>query len=136
MAVVAIMLSSAVGAEPSTQLPAFETGSRLLFQEDSITDMQWVRKQSDRNHYFGHSYVFLLAARMGVEMPEAQLDFYNRGNSGNSVAALRKRWQADAIDIKPDILTVLIGTNDVGAGLKYQARTVTPIADILGAYFC
>ena len=134
------MLSSGVGAEPkatssaaglggySYQLPSFKKGTRLLFQGDSITDMQWGRNQADRNHYLGHSYVFLLAARMGVEMPHGQLDFYNRGNSGNSVAALRKRWQADAIDIKPDILTVLIGTNDVGQGLRQPSRTVTPAA--------
>ena len=62
-AVGAIMLASAVGAEPSTRLPTFQKGSRLLFQGDSITDMKWGRKQSDRNHYLGHSYVFLLAAR-------------------------------------------------------------------------
>ena len=32
------------------------------------------------------------AAGLGVKMPEAQLDFYNRGNSGNKVSGLRKRW--------------------------------------------
>jgi len=124
-----LMLSTAVaGAEPSTRLPSFKKGSRLLFQGDSITDMKWGRKESDRNHYLGHSYVFLLAARLGVEMPEAQLDFYNRGNSGNKVADLRRRWQSDAIDMKPDILTILIGTNDVGAGLRKPENIVTPEA--------
>ena len=96
------------------RLPAFKKGSRLLFQGDSITDMKWGRNQKDRNHYLGHSYVYLIAARLGVDMPEAQLDFYNRGNSGNTVADLRRRWQKDAIDIQPDLLSVLIGTNDAG----------------------
>jgi lysophospholipase L1-like esterase len=102
----------------SYRLPAFRKGSRLLFQGDSITDMNWGRNQSDRNHYLGHSYVFLIAARLGVDMPEAQLDVYNRGMSGHTVADLRKRWQKDAIDMKPDILSILIGTNDVGRGVK------------------
>jgi len=99
-----------------------------LFQGDSITDMKWGRNQSDRNHYLGHSYVYLIAARLGVDMPQAQLDVYTRGNSGNKVVDLRNRWQADAIDMKPDLLSILIGTNDVGIGLKYPDRIVTPAA--------
>ena len=100
------------------RLPGFAKGSRLLFQGDSITDMKWGRDQSDRNHYLGHSYVFLLAARLGVEMPEAQLGFYNRGRSGHKVANLRKRWQAEAVDMKPDLLSVLVGTNDAREKVK------------------
>ncbi len=103
------------------RLPAFKKGSRLLFQGDSITDMKWGRNQSDRNHYLGHSYVFLLAARLGVDMAEAELDIYNRGISGHTVANLRKRWQKDAIEMKPDLLSILIGTNDVASGTEPDA---------------
>jgi lysophospholipase L1-like esterase len=102
-------------------LPNFSKGSRLLFQGDSITDMKWGRNQQDRNHYLGHSYVYLIAARLGVDMPEAQLDVYNRGISGNTVANLKARWQKDAIDLKPDLLSILIGTNDVGRGVMPEA---------------
>jgi len=98
--------------------PAFRRGSRLLFQGDSITDMKWGRDERDRNHYLGHSFVFLLAARLGVDMPEAALDFYNRGISGNTVSDLRKRWSTDAIELKPDVLTILVGTNDVSQGVQ------------------
>ena len=103
------------------RLPAFRKGSRLLFQGDSITDMKWGRNQKDRNHYLGHSYVYLIAGRLGVDMPEAQLDIYNRGMSGHKVADLRKRWQKDAIDMKPDLLSILIGTNDVSRGVRPDA---------------
>jgi lysophospholipase L1-like esterase len=96
------------------RLPKFPKGSRLLFQGDSITDMKWGRNQRDRNHYLGHSYVYLIASRLGVDMPEAQLDVYNRGMSGHKVGDLRARWQKDTIDMKPDLLSVLIGVNDVG----------------------
>lgn len=99
------------------RLPSFKKGARLLFQGDSITDMNWGRNQSDRNHYLGHSYVYLIAARLGVDMPEAQLDIYNRGMSGHTVADLRERWQKDAIEMEPDVLSILIGTNDVGRGV-------------------
>ncbi len=100
------------------RLPGFRKGSRLLFQGDSITDMKWGRNEKDRNHYLGHSYVYLIAARLGVDMPEAQLDIYNRGMSGHKVADLRGRWQRDAIDMKPDLLSILIGANDVGRNLS------------------
>lgn len=103
------------------RLPKFKQGSRLLFQGDSITDMKWGRNQADRNHYLGHSYVYLIAARLGVDMPEAQLDIYNRGMSGHAVTDLRTRWQKDALDMKPDLLSVLIGTNDVGRGVQPDA---------------
>jgi len=98
------------------RLPKFKKGSRLLFQGDSITDMLWDRKERPGYH-LGHSYVYLIAARLGVDMPQAQLDVYNRGISGNKVADLRKRWQKDAIDMKPDLLSILIGVNDVGSNL-------------------
>lgn len=105
----------------SYRLPAFKKGSRLLFQGDSITDMNWGRNQSDRNHYLGHSYVYLIAARLGVDMPEAQLDVYNRGMSGQCVSDLRNRWQKDAVDMNPDVLSIMIGTNDAGRGVKPDA---------------
>ena len=100
----------------NSNLPKFENGARLLFQGDSITDMKWGRNQKDRNHYLGHSYVFLLASRLGVDMADANLEFFNRGVSGNKVSDLRKRWQKDAIEMNPDWLTVLIGVNDVSQG--------------------
>lgn len=99
----------------SYSLPDFKKGSRLLFQGDSITDMNRDKNPNskDRNHYLGHSYVYLLGARLGVDMADAQLDFINRGFSGHTVEDLRARWQQDALDVKPDVLTVLVGINNV-----------------------
>lgn len=95
------------------RLPKFKEGSRLVFQGDSITDMNWGRDESDRNHYLGHSYVYLIAARLGVDMPAIKLEFFNRGVSGNCIPDLKARWQKDAIDMKPDLLSILVGVNDV-----------------------
>ena len=109
------------------RLPKLEVGSTLLFQGDSITDMNWGRNQKDRNHYLGHSYVFLIASRLHTDMPEAKLNFLNRGMSGHTVADLQKRWQTDAIDLKPDVLSVLIGINDVGQSVRSN-KDVDPVA--------
>jgi lysophospholipase L1-like esterase len=110
-------LSASPVAGYQYRLPRFAKGSRLLFQGDSITDMNWGRNEKDRNHYLGHSYVYLIASRLGVDMPESQLDFYNRGMSGHKVRDLRDRWQKDAIDMRPDVLSILAGVNDVGRNL-------------------
>jgi len=95
------------------RLPGLVKGTRLVFLGDSITDMKWGRNERDRNHYLGHSYVYLIASRLGVDMPKAQLEFFNRGISGNKVGDLRTRWEKDAIDMKPDLLSILVGVNDV-----------------------
>ncbi len=103
------------------RLPKFKKGSRLLFQGDSITDMKWGRNQKDRNHYLGHSYVYLIAARLGLDMPEAQLDIYNRGMSGHKIGDLCGRWQKDAIDMNPD--SVDVKTQEV---FDAAAKAVSP----------
>ena len=100
------------------RLPKIATGATLLFQGDSITDMKWGRNQKDRNHYLGHSYVYLIASRLHTDMPEAKLNFLNRGISGNTVGDLKARWQKDAIDMKPDVLSILVGVNDVGRAVR------------------
>ena len=103
-------------AEP---IPAFKTGSRILFQGDSITDMKRGRG-TDPNHILGHSYVFILAAKHRAGFPDLDLDFVNRGVSGNTVLNLRDRWQTDTLDLKPDILSVLIGVNDNGRNVPFD----------------
>lgn len=100
------------------RLPKIRKGATLLFQGDSITDMKWGRNQNDRNHYLGHSYVYLIASRLHTDMPEAKLNFLNRGISGNTVADLKARWKEDALDLKPDVLSILIGVNDVGRAVR------------------
>ncbi|MGB0581061.1 MAG: GDSL-type esterase/lipase family protein, partial [Limisphaerales bacterium] len=96
--------------------PTIPHGSRLVFIGDSITDMKWGRNEKDRNHYLGHSFVYLIASRLGADLPEAKLEFFNRGKSGNRVSDLKARWKQDAIEMNPDILTILIGVNDVSRG--------------------
>ena len=101
----------AVAAPTVEPIPAFAPGSRILFQGDSITDGNRGRSL-DPNHILGHGYVFITAARHGAAFPAAQLDFYNRGVSGNTGRELQKRWPKDTLELKPDLLSVMIGVND------------------------
>ena len=93
----------------------FRPGARVLFQGDSITDMNRGRTD-DPNHILGHSYAFLIAARQGADFPGQQVTFINRGIGGNRVADLVQRWSSDTLELKPDIVSILIGVNDVLIG--------------------
>ena len=109
-----LALSIPLAALPAVEpIPAFTPGARILFQGDSITDGNRGRN-ADPNHILGHGYAFIIAARHGAAFPAAKLDFMNRGVSGNTVLDLEKRWQGDTLDLKPDILSILIGVNDAG----------------------
>ena len=89
-------------------------GMRILFQGDSITDGNRGRN-TDPNHIMGHGYAFSIASRLGADYPEQAYDFFNRGISGNKVIDLKERWQTDTIDLKPDVLSILVGVNDASS---------------------
>ncbi|MBE7173717.1 MAG: SGNH/GDSL hydrolase family protein [Williamsia sp.] len=92
-------------------------GWTFLFQGDSITDGNRTRN-NDWNHVMGHGYQYIIASKLWYELPEKGFHFLNRGISGNKVTDLAARWQQDTLDLKPDVLSILIGINDVSAGLK------------------
>jgi len=111
------LLYSGVLPAASIQAPqerANDTGPVILFQGDSITDGNRSRN-NDWNHLLGHGYAYLVASKLGFEHPDKNFHFYNRGISGNKVTDLAARWQTDTIDIKPDVLSILIGVNDVNS---------------------
>ncbi len=87
----------------------------ILFQGDSITDAGRNRSVTAPNEAagFGQGYPFLIAAYLRAIHAGYDLKFYNRGISGNRVPDLDARWQADCFDLKPDILSILIGVNDI-----------------------
>jgi lysophospholipase L1-like esterase len=89
-------------------------GDTILFQGDSITDAGRKRNMLGTNSAegLGRGYAWLCAAHLLIDLPEANLKIFNRGNSGNKVYQLDERWQADCIDLKPDVLSILIGVND------------------------
>jgi lysophospholipase L1-like esterase len=101
--------------------PVFPQNARILFQGDSITDGNRGRT-TDPNHILGHGYQFIIASEFAGQFPELNLTFINRGVSGNKVSDLAARWQKDTLDVHPDVLSVLIGVNDVNAGMRDTNR--------------
>lgn len=87
----------------------------VLFQGDSITDNGRDRKAADPNTagQLGGGYPYLVAAAALAAEPTRGLRFFNRGVSGNKVPDLTRRWDDDTLAIKPDVLSILIGVNDL-----------------------
>lgn len=82
---------------------------KILFQGDSITDAGRSRENDD---VLGSGYPLLVKAALGYEAP-GEYEFLNRGISGNRVVDLYARIKADIINLKPDVMSILIGVNDV-----------------------
>lgn len=97
---------------------------KILFQGDSITDA--FRKPDEINpaYQLGNGYAFLVAARLGLSFP-GRFEFVNRAISGQTIQELAGRWKADALDIEPGLLSLLIGVNNI---IRSQAGVVGPAA--------
>jgi lysophospholipase L1-like esterase len=107
----------------------------ILFQGDSITDAGRDKKNQVPNQQkaFGRGYAWMAASNLLVGQPELGLTIHNRGISGNKVHQLADRWERDCLELKPDILSILIGVNDIWHGLngKYKGTVETYEKDFL-----
>jgi lysophospholipase L1-like esterase len=88
-------------------------GTTILFQGDSITDAGRNKNDAKANNGLGRGYPAHVAGGLLGKYASLGLQIHNRGISGNKVPDLASRWEKDAIDIKPDLLSILIGVNDI-----------------------
>ena len=89
---------------------------RILFQGDSITDAD---RSREKDYKLGVGYPRLVEASLGFDEP-GKYEFFNRGISGNRVVDLYARIKRDLINLAPDVLSILIGVNDVGHEVQTQ----------------
>ena len=109
-------ISLAGEAWPTSTADLVTKGDAILFQGDSITDAGRSRERATTPNdqvAMGSGYAWLAAAELLVDRPKAELKIYNRGISGNKVFQLADRWETDCLDLKPDLLSILIGVNDI-----------------------
>lgn len=83
---------------------------RILFQGDSITDGG---RDTQNLHSLGCSYPSFAAKLIQRNHPDCEFEFINRGVSGNQTVHLLERTERDIIALEPDIVSILIGINDV-----------------------
>ena len=87
-----------------------ETNQKIVFVGDSITDAERHRRTYEP---LGLGYVHFVGNMLLAKNPALNLHFVNTGVSGDTVTDMATRWERDCLAHRPDVLSVLIGINDV-----------------------
>ncbi len=102
-----VALLAAIALAPAQELPASLQGvHKIAVLGDSITQ-------------FGEGptgYVWLFRHFLNNLYPSQHIEVNNVGISGNKSTDMIARFQKDVMDMKPDMLTISVGVNDVWHG--------------------
>lgn len=88
----------------------------ILFQGDSITDASRIREDG---YHLGTGYAYLVSANLAYENPY-EYKFLNRGIGGNRITDVYARIKSDIINLRPDIMSLLVGVNDAWHEVEEQ----------------
>ena len=83
---------------------------KILFQGDSITD---AGRDKRNYHDMGCGYPKYASELIAEAFPETDFEFINFGISGNRTCQLFDRLYKDGIAFEPDVISILIGINDI-----------------------
>ena len=86
---------------------------KILFQGDSITDA--LRDRSDYHNLSG--YTLMVKEALGDKN-----EYINLGISGNTTQDILNRYETDIKGIAPDVLSLLIGINDIWHGEVFPEK--------------
>ncbi len=92
---------------------------RVLFYGDSITDAGRNYNLLYGEESYGQGYVKYAAAGL-KQRGLAEEEIINRGISGNRIVDLYARIKADCWNHQPDVLSILIGVNDVWHEIEHH----------------
>lgn len=97
-----------IGSSPNFKMPTeLSKVRRIVFLGDSITE---------QGEYSG-GWVDLVRGYLKVLMPEGQIELVNKGISGQTSADMLARFKKDVLDLKPDLLFIAAGTNDLSKNI-------------------
>ncbi len=83
---------------------------KILFQGDSITD---AGRDKRNYHDMGMGYPKYASALIAEKHLDVDFEFINFGIGGNRTSQLFDRLYSDAIEFQPDVVSILIGVNDI-----------------------
>ncbi|RZU11379.1 lysophospholipase L1-like esterase [Kribbella rubisoli] len=101
----------------------------VLFIGDSITDAGRNRDYPDS---LGSGYAAMAAGWFAATNRSHNLHFYNRGIGGNRTGDLLERWEDDCVSLEPDVVSILVGVNDVLR--RYDSDDVTSLEQFTSNY--
>ncbi len=82
----------------------------IVFQGDSITD---AGRDKRNYHDMGPGYPKYASEAIRDAYPDVEFEFINQGISGNRTSQLFDRLYSDALSFEPDVISILIGVNDI-----------------------
>jgi lysophospholipase L1-like esterase len=108
------LVSTAFAEETRSKKITISKDDVILFQGDSITDAGRKRDKTNPNQAsaLGSGYAMIAASGLLYNYAGKNLKVYNRGISGNKVYQLADRWDNDTFNLKPNVLSILVGVND------------------------
>ena len=92
---------------------------KILFYGDSITDADRNRSLDFHPSSYGWGFVRDIAGEVLSKNPE-KYEIINRGISGNRIVDLYARVKSDLWNLQPDVISILIGVNDIWHEINYQ----------------
>lgn len=81
-------------------------GQKWIFIGDSITECGRFEDPQD----IGDGYVKMIQDELAQKN---EVEILNKGVGGNRVTDLAARWEQDVLSLKPDVVSISIGINDV-----------------------
>lgn len=111
------------------EITVLHKNEHILFLGDSITDSG---RTDGVNNGIGFGFVSTIGQILAARFSELDLLVTNRGISGNRVYDLEARLQADVLDLKPTIVSILIGINDTWR--RYDSNTPSPLPEFAASY--
>ncbi|MFE6158409.1 SGNH/GDSL hydrolase family protein [Streptomyces sp. NPDC056486] len=105
-------------------------GSTVMFTGDSITDCQRLASEDG----LGFGFPLRVAGEWGLRHPDRPVTWLNTGIGGNKVMDLEARWQTDVLDARPDVVTILVGVNDMGWHTLDPEGYVIPVEEFEAGY--
>ena len=107
----------------------FESGDRIVFAGDSVTDMGSENPIGEGLFdNLGRSYVRVIENLLVACYPEYNFRITNSGISGNTSRDLLARFDRDVVSLKPDWVSICIGINDVWRQFDAPAFTDWAVA--------
>lgn len=103
----------------------------ILFIGDSITDCG---RRTEHFEPYGRGYVAHIRNLLLARYPAHDYTVLNHGIGGNTIRDLDARWQADAVDPQPDVLSIKIGINDVWRFVTNRLEQAVPKDEYADTY--
>jgi acyl-CoA thioesterase I len=106
-----------------------ERNDHILFIGDSITHAHRRPEEYHDCYSLGGGFAKMVTAALTLELEDFNFRISNRGECGDGTADLDRRWEADCLNLKPSVISILIGINDA-----HPAREAGDVAQFIARY--